>query len=103
MVVAIIGLVGALIVAYISYRLGERSAWKKEERAAQEEDLDLQLYAEIVKGTKDGSLFHPEIGSDTFKRVLRLQQRGLLERLPDNSFCLPGAPIRVDTSKKGKA
>ena len=89
MLEALIGLVGTVIRAYNGYKLGERS--QAEKRAAREEDLDLQRYAEIVRETADGRIAGPEIGSDHFKRMLRLQERGLLERLTDNNFCLPGA------------
>ena len=103
MIGTIIGVVSALIVAYLSYRLGERSARRKEERAQNEEDLEYKLYADIVRWTQDGSVFNPSVESTDFKRALKLQQRGLIERLPirgANYFTVPGAPIRLDTSKK---
>jgi hypothetical protein len=98
MVEALIGLVGTLAGAYIGYKLGERSTRKTQQRAAEEEDLDLQLYAEMVEQTKEGLVARPPIGSDTFKRMLRLQERGLVERLPGNTFTLPGAKIAIATS-----
>ena len=103
MIEAVIGVAGGLVIAYISYRFGERSASKREEREAREEDLDLRLYAEIVTATQDGSVFSPDPETDRFKRAVRLQERGLIERLPlsgRNYFTLPGAQIRLDTSKK---
>ena len=103
MIQVIIGLAVALAVAYFSYRLGERSARKKEQQTKHEEESEFRLYAEIVKMTQDGSVFHPNEESENFRLVMRLYQKGLVERLPArgaNYFTVPGAPIRLDTSEK---
>jgi uncharacterized membrane-anchored protein YhcB (DUF1043 family) len=101
----IIGLVAGLAVAYFSYRLGERSARTKEKQTKHEEESEFKLYAEIVKMTEDGSVFHPSEETENFRLVMRLYQKGLVERLPlrgANYFTVPGAPIRLDTSEKVK-
>lgn len=96
----VLGVAGTLIV----YRLSERAAIRRDQQRTREEDLDMQLYAELIERTKDGHVFSPELGSDAFKRAVRLQERGLIERLPVRGgqvyFTLPGAMIKVDTSKK---
>lgn len=95
----VLGVAGTLI----GYKLSERGAIRRDQQRAREEDLDMQLYAEVIKATKEGHVFSPDLGSDAFKRAVRLQERGLLERLPfpgRNYFTLPGAMIKVDTSQK---
>jgi hypothetical protein len=89
----VITLITSIIVVFISYKLGQRKERFVQTRASEQENADLRLYAEIVENTKDGKTFHPPIESDLFKAALRLESRGLLERLPDNSFRLPGAKI----------
>ncbi len=103
MIQVIIGLTVALAVAYFSYRLGERSTQRKEQQTKQEEESEFRLYAEIVRMTEDGSVFHPNEESEDFRLVMRLYQKGLVERLPArgaNYFTVPGAPLRLDTSEK---
>jgi hypothetical protein len=103
MIQVLIGFAVTLIAAYFSYRLGERSARRKEQQTKQEEESEFRLYAEIVKMTEDGSVFHPDEKSENFRLVMRLYQKGLVQRLPArgaNYFTVPGAPIRLDTSER---
>jgi hypothetical protein len=101
---ALIGIIGTFVGAYIGYKLGERSTRLSEERSALEEELDAKLYAQIVRDTKHGEVVVPDPESGEFRRILRLQQRGLIERLPVSGlhYRLPGAPIALDLSKKEK-
>ena len=98
----VLGVAGTLFV----YRLTERAAIRRDQQREREEDLDMQLYAEITEATKDGKVFCPDPFSQTdiFKRAVRLYERGLLERLPASTgrhyLKLPGAMIEIDTSEK---
>lgn len=100
---AVVGGVLGVVATLVGYKLSERAATRRDQQRALEEDLDMQLYAAVIEATKDGHVFTPDLGSDAFKRAVRLQERGLLERLPfpgKNYFTLPGAMIRVDASEK---
>jgi len=100
---AVVGGVLGVAGTLIGYRLSERAAIRRDQQRSLEEDLDMQLYAEVIEATKEGHVFSPDLGSDGFKRAVRLQERGLLERLPfpgRNYFTVPGAPLRLDTSEK---